>query len=82
MFPSFSFKFSLTEIPRSFVAASVSFFLEFKLPRVLSSPRVRSAMPVFFPDSDKLMTVPPQNNSTSSGCVPKKSVSNFMIIVI
>ena len=69
--------FSLTITPKTPAAASASIALMAGVPLVPNSPLVKSKIPTYFPSATSLAMVPPQPNSTSSGCaaIPSKSIS-------
>ena len=48
------------------------------VPRVPSSPLVKSIIPTFLPFATSFAIVAPQPNSTSSGCAPMAKISNFL----
>ena len=67
--------------PNIFEALLDSKFLISTLPLVPNSPLVKSIIPTFFPFEISFAIVPPQPNSTSSGCAPKASISNLIFFI-
>ena len=76
--PSFILRFSLAEIPKISDAVAASCALVSLVPLVPNSPSVRSMMATFFPSEINFAIVPPQPNSTSSGCAPIAKTSTFI----
>ncbi len=77
--PSAKAKFSLTETPSILAAVVASLSRIFAEPLVPNSPLVKSSIPTFFPKETSLAMVAAQPNSTSSGCAPIASMSNFIV---
>ena len=63
-------------VPRILAAFCDSSLRSAGVPRVPSSPRDMSTIPVECPSAAILASVPPANNSTSSGCAPKANMSS------
>ncbi len=76
--PSAMPRFSRTSNCIRVAAAAASFALNSGVPRVPSSPRVRSTTPVFLPCRFSISSVPEQPSSTSSGCTAIARISNFI----
>ena len=81
IFPSSIPRFSLHKMPNAFDASKVSFLRNPSSPRVLNSASVKSRIPIFLFALTRLMMVPPQFSSTSSGWLPKNNASRASILV-
>ena len=76
--PSANFKFSRIATPKIFAALVASIILNSLVPLVPNSPLVKSMMPTFLPRETYFAMVAAAPSSTSSGCAPKASISNFI----